>query len=136
MENPNTITTKIWFSKINLSPFSTTVKSKTNPNDASDKYRQSGRFIPTKKKFSEYAGKSILDPEIAQQYWRDIVKKHDYYTYIVGEHFPKSRQGFYYTVHAFLLEILKSRETSRQMMVCKRRLLWWSETLDDIEKDK
>lgn len=39
-------------------------------------------------------------------------------------------------MHAFLLEILKSREASRQTHICKQRLLWWSATLDDIEAKK
>jgi NADH dehydrogenase [ubiquinone] 1 alpha subcomplex assembly factor 6 len=97
---------------------------------------QSGSFIPTKDTFSDYKGKSILDPETAQKYCQDIVKKHDYNTFIVGKHFPESRQAYFYTVHAFFLEVLKSREVSRQAYICKRRLLWWDEMLKDIEEGK
>lgn len=96
----------------------------------------SGGFIPTKDSFSDYKGKSILEPATAQKYCHDIVKKHDYNTYIVGKHFPESRQAYFYTVHAFFLEVLKSREVSRQAYIWQRRLLWWDETLSDIEKDK
>lgn len=95
-----------------------------------------GGYTPTKADFSEYAGKTIVDPEVAQKYCRDIVKKHDYYTYAVGTNFPISKQPFFFTVHAFFLELLKSRETSRQINICKRRLIWWAETLNDIEKDR
>ncbi|CAI2372567.1 unnamed protein product [Moneuplotes crassus] len=100
-----------------------------------DRYRDGG-YKPTKEKFEEYKGKSILDPEVAHKYCYDIVRKHDFYTHSVGKHFPVSRQKYFYAIHAFFLEILKSREASRQMMVCKTRLLWWSETLNDIENNK
>lgn len=88
------------------------------------------------KEAEAYKGKSITDPPVAQKYCQDIVKRHDYYTYVVGQHFPKSKQMHFYTVQAFFLEILKSREVSRQATICQRRLQWWEETLQDVEKDR
>ena len=79
---------------------------------------------------------TILDVENAQKYWLDIVKKHDYYAYIVGQHFPKSRQMYYYTVQAFFLEIMKSREVSRQPTICQRRIMFWGDVLSDSANNK
>ena len=107
------------------------------PEEKSEFEKPRGKdYQPAKEKFEEYQGKTMSDPETALMYCRDIVKKYDYYTHIVSEHFPKPKQPYFYAIHAFFLEILKSREASKNTGVCKRRLLWWQETLDDIEKDK
>ena len=79
---------------------------------------------------------SVLNVETAQKYCLDIVKKHDYYSYIVGQHFPKARQMYFYTVQAFFLEIMKSREVSRQPSIWQRRLMFWGEVLSDSANNK
>jgi len=109
--------------------------STSAPDKSTEESKRRG-FAPSKDSFKEYQDKKILDVETAQKYCRDIVKKHDFYTYIVGGHFPKSKQKYFYTIHAFLLEVLKSREASKQVNICKMRLLWWAETLHDIEEGK
>lgn len=126
--------TSLKLNQVSRQSFSTDNKDFKNEEVGSDQAR--GGFTPSKENFEDYKGKSVLDPPVAQQYCTDIVKRHDYYTYIVGQHFPKSKQGFFYTVHAFFLEVLKSREVSRQAYVCKRRLLWWQETLEEVTKGK
>ena len=45
---------------------------------------------------------------------------------------PKSTRPHYYTVHAFFLEIMKSREVSREQSICQTRLNWWLHILDDV----
>lgn len=39
-------------------------------------------------------------------------------------------------MHAFYLEILKSREISQESSICQTRLLWWQDTLSDVEAGK
>lgn len=90
---------------------------------------------PEDEKFKK-SEKSILDLEMAQKHCLEIVKRHDYYTYFVGQQFPRQLQCHYYTINAFFLEILKSREVSRQPLICQRRLLFWTETVHDAQNDK
>ena len=61
---------------------------------------------------------SILDFQNAASYCQDQVKKYDFYSYHVGQAFPKNLQPYYYGIHALFLEALKSREISREQSVC------------------
>ena len=49
---------------------------------------------------------------------------------------PVSKQEQYYALNAFFLEVLKSREISRERSICQTRLHWWRQTLLDVEADK
>ena len=49
---------------------------------------------------------------------------------------PKSAQPHYLTLNAFFLEVLKSREISKEQSICQTRLNWWAQTLNDIDNDK
>ena len=79
---------------------------------------------------------SILDVGNASKHCADNVKKFDYYAFRVGQHMPKNLQVHYYTINSFFLEVLKSREISRERSICQTRLHWWASTLDDIEKGR
>lgn len=68
---------------LNSKSFSTTIKPKSEvpeKPDMSEKFRDGG-YQPTREKFEDYKGKTILDPEVAHKYCYDIVRKHDYYTH-------------------------------------------------------
>ena len=79
---------------------------------------------------------SILDLDNALNHCKDQVKKFDYYAFRVGQHFPKTAQPHYYALNAFFLEILKSREISKERSICQTRLHWWVHTLDDVVNDR
>ena len=38
----------------------------------------------------------------------------------------------YFGLNAFFLEILRSREISREVSICQTRLAWWRQTVDDV----
>ena len=63
-----------------------------------------------------------------------VYRRYDYYSYIVGNHFPLYLQGYYFGIHAFYLEIIRAREISSSLSVCQNRLLWWEDNLLQIEK--
>ena len=46
---------------------------------------------------------------------------------------PASIKPHYYTINAFFLEVLRSREISRERSICQTRLHWWRQTLLDVE---
>jgi hypothetical protein len=42
------------------------------------------------------------------------VKKFDYYAFRVAAHLPKKLQPYYFGINAFFLEVLRSREISKE----------------------
>ena len=54
---------------------------------------------------------------------------------MAGQSFPKSLQPYYYGTHALFLEILKSREFSREASICQTRLMWWEQSLADATEN-
>ena len=54
-----------------------------------------------------------------------LARKFDYYAFRVGAHMPKQVLPHYYAINAFFLEVLRSREISRERSICQTRLHWW-----------
>lgn len=79
---------------------------------------------------------SMLDLDQATKHCTDHVKKFDYYAWRVGTHYPKHVQASYYGLNAFFLEVLKSREISRENSIVQTRLNWWAQTVKDIDAGK
>ena len=64
------------------------------------------------------------------------MKIFDNYACRAGSHMPKSMQMHYFGVNAFFLEVLRSREISKEASICSTRLQWWATTLQDVEAGK
>lgn len=77
-----------------------------------------------------------MDLENATKHCMDHVKKFDYYAFRAGAHMPKSMQAYYFGINCFFLEVLRSREISKEQSICQTRLQWWQQTLTDIENEK
>jgi hypothetical protein len=54
----------------------------------------------------------------------------------VGANLPAKIRPHYYGINAFFLEVLKSREISRERSIAQTRLHWWLQTLTDVENGK
>lgn len=80
--------------------------------------------------------KSILHLDNAIKYCQNEVKKFDFYAYVAGQYMPQSNRSHYYAIHALFLEILKSREISRESSICQTRLRWWQSIIADIINQK
>lgn len=65
-----------------------------------------------------------------------LFRKFDYNAFRMAIHLPKKSQAHYFALNAFFLELLRSREISKETSICQTRLHWWSQTLKDIENDK
>jgi len=72
----------------------------------------------------------------ATEHCKSNVKKFDYAAFRVAAHFPQMTQGHYFALNCFFLEVLRSREISRERSICQTRLHWWRQTLNDVENDK
>lgn len=79
---------------------------------------------------------SILDVKNAVSYCQSQVKKFDFYSFAAGQFMPANTRPHYYSVHALFLEVLKSREVSKEQSICKTRLDWWLHILDDIVNNR
>ena len=71
------------------------------------------------------SGGSILELGNASKFCQEHVKKFDFYAYRAGSHIPAKSQPYYFAINAFFLEILRSREISREQSICQTRLQWW-----------
>ena len=77
--------------------------------------------------------KSILALKNAAKYCEGEVKKFDFYSYVCGHYMPAKTRMHYFANHALFLEVLKSREVSKEASICQQRLRWWETTLLDME---
>ena len=64
----------------------------------------------------------ITDFKNAENHCSETVRKFDFYAWRVGQHFPKTKQPYYNAINAFFLEVLRSREISREASICQTRL--------------
>ena len=75
----------------------------------------------------------MLDIKQANEHCKSSVKKFDYYSYRVAMHLPVAQHPHYFAINAFFIEVMRSREISRERSICQTRLHWWAEILKDIE---
>ena len=72
----------------------------------------------TSEKTTTESKESILDVKHAMEHCKNNVKKFDYAAFRVGAHFPESIRPHYFAINAFFLEVLRSREISRERSIC------------------
>ena len=72
----------------------------------------------------------------ATEHCKNNVKKFDYAAFRVAAHMPAAAQPHYFAINSFFLEVLRSREISRERSICQTRLHWWRQTLVDVENKK
>lgn len=66
----------------------------------------------------EPSKESVLQLTNAAKYCEGEVKKFDMYSYIVGHHMPAKTRAYYFGNHALFIEVLKSREISKEPSIC------------------
>ena len=74
-----------------------------------------------------------MDLRKATEHCKSSVEKFDYYAFRAATHFPQKIQPYYFAIYAFFIEVLRSRDISRETSICQTRLHWWAETLKDVE---
>lgn len=72
----------------------------------------------------------------AVKYCESEVKKFDLNSYMVGHYMPPETRAYYFGNHALFMEVLKSREVSKEPSICQTRLRWWEATLADIVRSE
>jgi phytoene/squalene synthetase len=74
----------------------------------------------------------ILEPLKALEYCEREVKKNDMASYIHGLFLPSEIRPFFYTVHAFRLEMVKAREQIHHTTLISTKESWWLDNLEQI----
>ena len=85
---------------------------------------------------AEPSKESVLQLTNAAKYCEGEVKKFDINSYIVGHYMPAKTRAYYFGNHALFIEVLKSREISKEPSICQTRLRWWEATLGEIVKSE
>jgi len=81
-------------------------------------------------------GKSITTDTSA--YCIDLVKKHDYESYLIGLLFPKQHRAAYFAIKAFNVEVATIRDQipRNAQQAGRIRFQFWRDVLNDIQKNK
>lgn len=69
-------------------------------------------------------------------YCEDLVRKHDYYRYLITLFFSKEQRDHLIVLYAFHYEIAKIQEITSEPMTGLIRLQWWRDALDEIYDGK
>ncbi|KAF8645253.1 hypothetical protein AX16_008078 [Volvariella volvacea WC 439] len=83
------------------------------------------------------ASASVSAPGLADPigYCRDLVRKHDYESFLVSQFWPKESQGAYYALRAFYGELAMVQDNVTNATIGKMRMQFWRDALKDISND-
>ncbi|KAJ8080579.1 hypothetical protein PM082_017413 [Marasmius tenuissimus] len=68
----------------------------------------------------------------AAQYCRDLVRKHDYESYLISQFFPKEYQGGYFALKAFSVELAMVSDTVSNPTIGMMRMQFWRDAVKGI----
>ncbi|KAF9013285.1 isoprenoid synthase domain-containing protein [Cyathus striatus] len=80
---------------------------------------------------SETAG--LANPAV---YCRDLVRKHDYESYMISHFYPKEYQDAYFAIKAFSVELATVQDHVSNTMIAKMRMQFWRDTIKDIQNGR
>ncbi|KAF9452887.1 hypothetical protein P691DRAFT_659641 [Macrolepiota fuliginosa MF-IS2] len=65
-------------------------------------------------------------------YCRDLVRKHDYESYLISQFWPKDLQEAYFGIKAFSVELATVQDHVSNTMIGKMRMQFWRDAIKDI----
>ncbi|OSD07220.1 hypothetical protein PYCCODRAFT_1402661 [Trametes coccinea BRFM310] len=71
----------------------------------------------------------IADPEA---YCRDLVRKRDYESYLIGSCYPRRLQGAFFALRAFYVELASVQDNVSNSMIGKMRMQFWRDAVKNI----
>ncbi|KAJ2969856.1 hypothetical protein NUW54_g12866 [Trametes sanguinea] len=71
----------------------------------------------------------ITDPEA---YCRDLVRKRDYESYLIGSFYPRRLQGAFFALRAFYVELASVQDNVSNSMIGKMRMQFWRDAIKNI----
>ncbi|CEL62485.1 NADH dehydrogenase (ubiquinone) complex I, assembly factor 6 OS=Bos taurus GN=NDUFAF6 PE=2 SV=1 [Rhizoctonia solani AG-1 IB] len=72
----------------------------------------------------------------ANEYCRELVRKHDYEAYLSSYFYPRAAQPGYFALRAFNIELAMIRETVSRPIIGKMRMQFWRDAIKSITNDK
>ncbi|KAG8989087.1 hypothetical protein FRB90_002404, partial [Tulasnella sp. 427] len=69
-------------------------------------------------------------------YCRDLVRKHDYDSFLTSYFYPRRTHDAYFALRAFNVELALVREAVSQPMIGKMRMQFWRDAVKEFQKDK
>lgn len=86
------------------------------------------RFYATQQPSSDNAV-GLADPV---GYCRDLVRKHDYESYLISQFWPKDLQGSYFAIKALSVELATVQDHVSNTTIGKMRMQFWRDAIKDI----
>ncbi|KAF9463036.1 isoprenoid synthase domain-containing protein [Collybia nuda] len=66
------------------------------------------------------------------RYCRDLVRRHDYESYLLSQFYPKHLQGGYFALRAFFIELATVQDHVSNQMIGKMRMQFWRDAIKGI----
>ncbi|KAI0648011.1 isoprenoid synthase domain-containing protein [Trametes meyenii] len=85
------------------------------------------RTMSTRQPTSVEAG--IADPAA---YCKDLVRKRDYESYLIGSSYPRHFQGAFFALRAFYVELASVQDSVSNSMIGKMRIQFWRDAIKNI----
>ncbi|KIO27028.1 hypothetical protein M407DRAFT_195197 [Tulasnella calospora MUT 4182] len=76
------------------------------------------------------------DSQDSNAYCRDLVRKHDYDSFLTSYFYPRRTHDAYFALRAFNVELALVREAVSQPMIGKMRMQFWRDAVKSIQQDK
>eukprot|EP01017_Pseudomicrothorax_dubius_P038851 TRINITY_DN5887_c0_g1_i1.p1 TRINITY_DN5887_c0_g1~~TRINITY_DN5887_c0_g1_i1.p1 ORF type:complete len:323 (-),score=56.10 TRINITY_DN5887_c0_g1_i1:24-992(-) len=80
--------------------------------------------------------KSIYDPQVAQDYVLDNIKKFDWGSYVVSKHFPGKIRPDFCTINWLNIELNRIINATRETSLALGKLDFWQNSIDQIYEDR
>ncbi|KAI0632127.1 isoprenoid synthase domain-containing protein [Trametes polyzona] len=71
----------------------------------------------------------VADPDA---YCKDLVRKRDYESYLIGAFYPRHIQGAFFALRAFYVELASVQDTVSNSMIGKMRMQFWRDAIKSI----
>ncbi|KAH7913400.1 isoprenoid synthase domain-containing protein [Hygrophoropsis aurantiaca] len=70
------------------------------------------------------------------EYCRDYVRKHDYEGFLTSQVYPKHKQGGYFAIKAFYIELAMIQESVSNVTLGQMRMQFWRDAIKDISNNR
>ncbi|EFI27201.1 hypothetical protein CC1G_15026 [Coprinopsis cinerea okayama7 len=92
------------------------------------------RFRPTSRRtYATDTDSGIANPAA---YCKDLVRKHDYESFLTSPFYPKAKQDAYFAIKAFAVELATVQENVSNSMIGQMRMQFWKDAIKDIGTGK
>ncbi|KIL63220.1 hypothetical protein M378DRAFT_80050 [Amanita muscaria Koide BX008] len=83
--------------------------------------------------YSAESSPGLADPAA---YCRELVRKHDYESYLLAAFYPKEAQGGYFAIKAFSVELAMVQDNVSNATIGNMRMQFWRDVIKDCSQGK